>query len=51
MSPETDQELSCLHGIRVMTIIWVIFGHTIEWTYWGIYSNINRLNKTYKFGS
>jgi len=45
LSSKTDNEISCIHGIRVITITWVIFGHSIDWTYWGIYSNVDRFDK------
>ncbi|XP_054157260.1 nose resistant to fluoxetine protein 6-like [Oppia nitens] len=28
---KTSQELSCIHGIRFFTLIWIIYGHTVLW--------------------
>ncbi|CAG2118981.1 unnamed protein product, partial [Medioppia subpectinata] len=28
IAPTTSRDLSCIHGIRVLTIVWILFGHT-----------------------
>jgi hypothetical protein len=32
LSTQTNQELSCLNGIRFITMIWVVIGHNVNWT-------------------
>lgn len=27
----SDDELTCVHGIRFFTMSWIIIGHTLEW--------------------
>ena len=34
----TSTMFSCIHGIRVITILWIILGHTIEWSNYKIFS-------------
>jgi hypothetical protein len=31
LSTETSEELSCLHGIRFFSMVWVVIGHSLEW--------------------
>jgi hypothetical protein len=38
LSPQTTENLSCLHGIRVITIFWVILGHTVVWVHFQMFS-------------
>ncbi len=47
MSTKTNENLSCLNGIRVLSIFWIIFGHTIEWADWNQYSKVFRNNSNY----
>jgi hypothetical protein len=32
LSTKADQEISCIHGIRFFTMVWVVIGHSINWT-------------------
>ncbi len=41
ITTKTNENLSCIHGIRVLTMVWIIFGHTIEWADWNLYSKIS----------
>ncbi len=38
ISIKRNEELSCICGLRVWVLIWVIYCHTIDWTDWTIYS-------------
>jgi hypothetical protein len=38
ISMKRNEELSCICGLRVWVLIWVICCHTIDWTDWTIYS-------------
>ncbi|XP_054167794.1 nose resistant to fluoxetine protein 6-like [Oppia nitens] len=44
LSPQTSETLSCLHGIRVLTIFWVVLGHTIVWVHFQMFSKSVNLN-------
>lgn len=39
----SEDELSCVHGLRFFTIIWIMLAHTMEWT------NLNIYRKTVTF--
>jgi hypothetical protein len=43
ISTQRTAKLSCLCGLRVLTLFWVIFGHSIEWTDWTIYSKYSKI--------
>jgi hypothetical protein len=32
LSTKPDQEISCIHGIRFFSMVWVVIGHSINWT-------------------
>ncbi|XP_075589358.1 nose resistant to fluoxetine protein 6-like isoform X3 [Dermatophagoides farinae] len=36
-SSSGNDELSCVHGIRVLTICWIIMGHTLDWNNLNVY--------------
>lgn len=35
-------ELNCIHGIRFVTMVWIIIGHTLEWNNLNIFSKSNQ---------
>ena len=37
-----EDELSCVHGLRFITIIWIMLAHTMEWTNLNIYRKISK---------
>jgi hypothetical protein len=39
LSTQTSQELSCINGLRVISIVWVITGHLTAWIDWSLISN------------
>jgi len=39
LSTQTNQELSCINGLRVISIVWVIIGHLTAWVDWTLISN------------
>lgn len=39
-SSASTKDLTCIHGIRVLTFIWIIFGHTAAWVNYQIFSKI-----------
>lgn len=39
MSTKTNTELSCIEGMRVLTMFYIIVGHVIELADVGLYSN------------
>jgi len=39
LSTQTSQELSCINGLRVISIVWVITGHLTGWIDWSLISN------------
>lgn len=43
MTTKTKQNLSCINGIRVLSMIWIIFGHSIEWTDYSLFSKISQV--------
>lgn len=30
-SPSHEDDLACVHGMRVVTMVWIIIGHTLDW--------------------
>jgi hypothetical protein len=34
----SSEEFPCIHGIRVFTLVWVIFSHSAEWTNFQLFS-------------
>ncbi|XP_027205919.2 nose resistant to fluoxetine protein 6-like isoform X1 [Dermatophagoides pteronyssinus] len=40
-SSSGNDELSCIHGLRVLTICWIIMGHTLDW------NNLNVFRDTF----
>lgn len=39
LSASDADELTCVHGIRFLTMAWIIAGHTLEW------NNLNTISK------
>jgi hypothetical protein len=39
-STKNKQSMSCVNGLRVLAIVWVILGHFVEWADWALFSNI-----------
>jgi hypothetical protein len=35
---ETIENFSCIHGIKFVSMVWIILGHTIEWADYNLYS-------------
>jgi hypothetical protein len=38
-STQTSRELSCINGLRVISIVWVITGHLTGWIDWSLISD------------
>lgn len=36
-SSKEMKELSCIHGLRAITLLWIITAHTLEWTSLNVY--------------
>jgi hypothetical protein len=39
LSTKNKQSMSCVNGLRVLAMVWVIFGHIVEWADWALFSN------------
>jgi hypothetical protein len=40
LSTKADQDISCIHGIRFFSMVWVVIGHSINWTDLNLLSTI-----------
>jgi hypothetical protein len=43
----SSEEFECIHGIRVLTLVWVIFSHSTEWTNFQLYSRSFQVKKIF----
>ena len=39
----SSEVFPCIHGIRVLTLVWVIFSHSTEWTNFQLFSRAFRV--------
>ena len=42
LAKRTSEALPCIHGIRVISMIWIIFGHSTDWLDYNIFSRAFR---------
>jgi len=40
MSPQTTEKLTCIDGLRVICITWIVLGHVASWTHYQVFSKL-----------
>ncbi|CAG2103571.1 unnamed protein product, partial [Medioppia subpectinata] len=47
LSNESSERFACIHGLRVLTLVWVVFSHSTEWTNFQLFSRSFRVRKMF----
>ena len=47
LAKRSSDALPCIHGIRVFSIIWVVFGHTMLWMNYQLFSRSFRVKEIF----